>query len=139
MGHVDFFGIATVLFICNCYNVHLFYRELNSLHTGLKIKHIQYLPWATPVVSGHLPCTATLSMPRPTHFNVKLPLISGHLQRTDTFAWSRGCPSMTGTTVFNMKVDHKELGKFSPQYRGVLTPVTLTVSTRHLKTTVHIV
>ena len=39
-----------------------------------------YLPWAIPVVSGHLPCTATLSMPRPTHFNVKLPLISGHLQ-----------------------------------------------------------
>ena len=50
-------------------------------------------------MSGHLPCTAMLSMPRPTHFNVKLLLIGGHLQRTDTFAWSRGCPFMTGTTV----------------------------------------
>ena len=39
-----------------------------------------YLHWATSVVSCHLPCTATLSMPRPTHFNVKLPLISSHLQ-----------------------------------------------------------
>ena len=38
-------------------------------------------------------------MPRPTHFKVKLPLISGHLQWTDTFAWSWGCPFMTGTTV----------------------------------------
>ena len=36
---------------------------------------------------------------RPTHFNVKLPLISGHLQCTDIFAWSRGCPFMTGTNV----------------------------------------
>ena len=40
MGHVDFFGIASVLFIFNSYNVHLFYRGLNSLHIGLKIKHI---------------------------------------------------------------------------------------------------
>ena len=40
MGHVDFFGIALVLFIFNCYKVHLFYRELNSLHRGLKMKHI---------------------------------------------------------------------------------------------------
>ena len=40
--------------------------------------------------------------PRPTHFNVKLPLISGHLQWTDTFAWSRGCPFMTGTTVYGL-------------------------------------
>ena len=47
---------------------------------------------------------ATLSMPRPTHFNVKLPLISGHLQRTDTFAWSRGCPFMTGITVLSFKL-----------------------------------
>ena len=28
-------------------------------------------------MSGHLPCTATLSMHRPTHFNVKVPLIGG--------------------------------------------------------------
>ena len=35
-----FFGIAPVLFIFNSYNVHWFYRELNSLHIGLKIKHI---------------------------------------------------------------------------------------------------
>ena len=28
-----------------------------------------------------------------------VPLMSGHLQCTDTFAWSRGCPFMTGTTV----------------------------------------
>ena len=47
---------------------------------------------------------ATLSMPRPTHFNVKLPLISGHLQWTDTFAWSRGCPFMTGITVLSFKL-----------------------------------
>ena len=40
IGHVDFFGIASVLFIFNSYNVHWFYRELNSLHIGLKIKHI---------------------------------------------------------------------------------------------------
>ena len=26
-------------------------------------------------------------------------MTSGHLQCTDTFAWSRGCPFMTGTTV----------------------------------------
>ena len=37
MGHVDFFGIAPVLFIVNYYKVHLFYRELNFLHIGLKI------------------------------------------------------------------------------------------------------
>ena len=47
---------------------------------------------------------ATLSMPRPTHFNVKLPLISGHRQWTDTFAWSRGCPFMTGITVLSFKL-----------------------------------
>ncbi len=35
-----FFGIAPVLFILNYYKVHLFYRELNSLHRGLKIIHI---------------------------------------------------------------------------------------------------
>ena len=40
MGHVDFFGIAPVLFILNYYNVHLFYKELNSLNRGLKIIHI---------------------------------------------------------------------------------------------------
>ena len=28
-----------------------------------------------------------------------VPPTSGHLSRTDTFAWSRGCPSTTGTTV----------------------------------------
>ena len=28
-----------------------------------------------------------------------VPLTSGHLSCTDTFAWSRGCPFMTGTTV----------------------------------------
>ena len=28
-----------------------------------------------------------------------VPLTSGHLQCTDTFAWSRGCPFMTDTTV----------------------------------------
>ena len=28
-----------------------------------------------------------------------VPVTSGHLQCTDTFAWSRGCPFMTGTTV----------------------------------------
>ena len=32
MGHVDFLGIAPVLFIFKCYKVHLFYRELNFLH-----------------------------------------------------------------------------------------------------------
>ena len=29
-----------------------------------------------------------------------VPVMSGHLQCTDTFAWSRGCPFMTGTTVY---------------------------------------
>ena len=28
-----------------------------------------------------------------------VPLTSGHLSCTDTFAWSRGCPFMAGTTV----------------------------------------
>ena len=28
-----------------------------------------------------------------------VPPTSGHLACTDTFAWSRGCPFMTGTTV----------------------------------------
>ena len=28
-----------------------------------------------------------------------VPPTSGHLSCTDTFAWSRGCPFMTGTTV----------------------------------------
>ena len=28
-----------------------------------------------------------------------VPVTSGHLQCTDTFAWTRGCPFMTGTTV----------------------------------------
>ena len=28
-----------------------------------------------------------------------VPVMGGHLQCTDTFAWSRGCPFMTGTTV----------------------------------------
>ena len=28
-----------------------------------------------------------------------VPLMSGHLSCTDTFAWSRGCPFMAGTTV----------------------------------------
>ena len=40
MGHVvivDFFGI---LFVSNYYKVHLFYKELNSLHRGLKIINI---------------------------------------------------------------------------------------------------
>ena len=37
MGHVDFFGIAPVLFILNYYKVHSFYKELNSLHRSLKI------------------------------------------------------------------------------------------------------
>ena len=40
MGHVDFFGIAPVLFILNYYKVHLFYKELNSLHRILKIINI---------------------------------------------------------------------------------------------------
>ena len=30
-----------------------------------------------------------------------VPVTSGHLQCTDTFAWSRGCPFMTGTTVYD--------------------------------------
>ena len=42
MGHVDFFGIAPILFILNYCNVHLFYRELNSLQRGLKMINIQY-------------------------------------------------------------------------------------------------
>ena len=29
-----------------------------------------------------------------------VPLTSGHLSCTDTFAWSRGCPFMAGTTVY---------------------------------------
>ena len=29
-----------------------------------------------------------------------VPPTSGHLSCTDPFAWSRGCPSMTGTTVY---------------------------------------
>ena len=32
-----------------------------------------------------------------------VPVMSGHLQCTDTFAWSRGCPFMTGTTVYKGK------------------------------------
>ena len=40
---------------------------------------------------------------RPIIFGVprlpSVPVTSGHLQCTDTFAWSRGCPFMTGTTV----------------------------------------
>ena len=31
-----------------------------------------------------------------------VPLMSGHLQCTDTFAWSRGCPFMAGATVHNI-------------------------------------
>ena len=81
-----FFGIAPVLFIFNCYKVHLFYKELNSLHRGLKIKHI-----------------------------------------------------------FNMKVDHICVGTREIQSTTSWRSwrrwacVTLTVSTWHLKTTVHIV
>ena len=37
MGHVDFFGIAPIVFILNYYKVHLFYNELNSLHRGLEM------------------------------------------------------------------------------------------------------
>ena len=33
-----------------------------------------------------------------------VPVTSGHLQCTDTFAWSRRCPFMTGTTVLNMSL-----------------------------------
>ena len=40
MGHVDFFGIAPELFVLNYYKVHLFYKELNSLHRSLKIINI---------------------------------------------------------------------------------------------------
>ena len=40
MGHVDFFDIAPMLFILNYYKVHLFDKELNSLHRGLKIINI---------------------------------------------------------------------------------------------------
>ena len=40
MGHVDFFGIAPVLFILNYYKVNLSYRELNSPHRGLNILNI---------------------------------------------------------------------------------------------------
>ena len=40
MGHVDFFDIAPVLLILNYYKVHLFYKELNSLHRGLTIINI---------------------------------------------------------------------------------------------------
>ena len=31
-----------------------------------------------------------------------VPVTSGHLQCTDSFAWSRGCPFMTGTTVVHL-------------------------------------
>ena len=31
-----------------------------------------------------------------------VPLMSGHLSCTDTFAWSRGCPFMAGTTVVTL-------------------------------------
>ena len=31
-----------------------------------------------------------------------VPLTSGHLSCTDTFAWSRGCPFMAGTTVYRI-------------------------------------
>ena len=31
-----------------------------------------------------------------------VPVMSGHLQCTDTFAWSRGCPFITGTTVVSI-------------------------------------
>ena len=38
-----------------------------------------------------------------------VPVASGHLQCTDTFAWSRGCPFMTGTTVYHCwRIDHTE-------------------------------
>ena len=40
MGHVDFSGIAPELFVLNYYKVHLFYKELNSLHRSLKIINI---------------------------------------------------------------------------------------------------
>ena len=33
-----------------------------------------------------------------------VPLTSGHLSCTDTFAWSRGCPFMAGTTVVTKMV-----------------------------------
>ena len=42
---------------------------------------------------------ATFSMSRLISTFPSVPLMSGHLQCTDTFAWSRGCPFMTGTTV----------------------------------------
>ena len=37
-----------------------------------------------------------------------LPLTSGHLSCRDTFAWSQGCPFITGTTVFNKEVKNRQ-------------------------------
>ena len=31
-----------------------------------------------------------------------VPLMSGHLSCTDTFAWSQGCPPIAGTTVYTL-------------------------------------
>ena len=33
-----------------------------------------------------------------------VPVTSCHLHCTDTFAWSQGCPFMTGTTVYNVSL-----------------------------------
>ena len=44
-----------------------------------------------------------------------VPVTSGHLQCTDTFAWSRVCPFMTGTTVCTERTV-QEVGLLSRDY-----------------------
>ena len=57
-----------------------------------------YLPWATPVVSGHLPCTDTLSMSR--HISTLNYLRSADtcLTRTRTVTYWLSVPAITDSS-----------------------------------------
>ena len=53
------------------------------------------LPWATPVVSGHLPCTATLSMSQHISTLNYLPSADTCLTRTRTVIYWLSVPAIT--------------------------------------------
>ncbi len=62
----------------------------------ITILAIQYcLPWATPVVSGHLPCTATLSMSRHNSTLNYLRPADTCLTRTQTLIYWLSVPAIT--------------------------------------------
>ena len=70
-----------------------------------------YLPWATPVVSGHLPCMATLSMSR--HLSTLNYLRSADtcLTRTRTVMYWLSVPA----TVDSVNKSHVVGGHFNPK------------------------